>query len=79
VHNNEPHLALYADDKGLAIYKRIFKEVSSYLNDSFILAFEIGYDQAEVLKEEAKIYFKQANIYTEKDMSDKDRFLFIIK
>lgn len=79
VKNNEPHLALYADDKGTHLYKEIFKQALNYLNDKYILAFEIGYMQGDILKEEATKYFKDANIYVEKDLADKDRYLFIIK
>lgn len=79
VKNNEPHLALYADDKGMILYKEIFKQALNYLNDKYILAFEIGYMQGEELKKEASKYFKDANIYTEKDLAGKDRYLFIIK
>ena len=31
--NNEPHLALYADNNGLAIYERILKDCEKYLNN----------------------------------------------
>ena len=79
VKNNEPHLALYADDKGTYLYKEIFKDALNYLNDKYILAFEIGYMQGDILVHEAQKYFKDANIYTEKDLAGKDRYLFIIK
>ena len=74
----EPNIALFAEDNGLYFYKEIFKNVSNYLNDKYILAFEIGYKQGDILKEEASKYFKNANIFVEKDYSNKDRFLFII-
>ncbi|MBR3523813.1 MAG: peptide chain release factor N(5)-glutamine methyltransferase [Bacilli bacterium] len=79
VKNNEPHIALYADDKGTHLYKEIFKQALNHLNDKYILAFEIGYMQGEELIIEAQKYFKDANIYVEKDLADKDRYLFIIK
>ena len=37
VKNNEPHLALYAKDKGLYFYKEILKDATKYLKDKFII------------------------------------------
>ena len=79
VKNNEPHLALYADNDGMAKYIEIFKNAKNYLKDKFIMAFEIGYMQGAKLKEEASIHFSDTDIKVEKDMQGKDRFLFIIK
>ena len=77
VYNNEPHLALYADDNGLYFYDKILRECTKYLNDKFIIAFEIGYKQGEVIKELANKYFDDVSVIIEKDYSDKDRFVFI--
>lgn len=79
VKNNEPHLALYASDEGMYNYKQIIKNAKKYLNDKFIIAFEIGYMQGGKLKEYAKKYFSEEKIKIEKDYSEKDRFMFIIK
>ncbi len=79
VKNNEPHIALYADNDGMAYYLEIFKNANNYLKDKFIMAFEIGYMQGNKLKEEANKYFSDCSINIEKDLSGKDRFLFIIK
>lgn len=77
VKNNEPHIALYAKDNGLYYYKEIIKNADKFLKEKAILAFEIGYSQGNELKEYAKKYFK--NVEIEKDLSGKDRFLFIKK
>ena len=77
VKNNEPHLALYADDNGLFFYKEILKESKKYLNDKFLIAFEIGHEQGEDIKKEALKYFDNANILIEKDLQQRDRFVFI--
>lgn len=78
VKNNEPHVALYAKDNGLFYYKEIIKNSKNYLKDEFLLAFEIGETQGNLLKDYAKLYFKDAIIKIEKDMQGKDRFLFIM-
>ena len=74
----EPTLALYADDNGLYFYKRIIKESQNYLKKKSIIAFEIGYMQGNKIKEIAKEYYKDSKIIVEKDLSGKDRYLFII-
>lgn len=75
--NNEPHLALYASDNGLYFYDKILRECSSYLNDKFLIAFEIGYEQGEDVKNLAYKYLDNINVSIEKDYSNKDRFVFI--
>ena len=79
VKNNEPHLALYADDNGLYFYKKIIKESKEYLKDKFIMAFEIGETQAEDIIDFAKSYYPNCQIYKDQDMQHLDRFIFIIK
>ena len=78
VKNNEPHLALYADDNGLYFYKEIIKKAKKYLNEKSVLAFEIGMTQGNYLKEYANHYFPNSKISIEKDLTGRDRYLFII-
>lgn len=75
----EPHLALYANDNGLYFYKKIIKNASKYLNDKFIVAFEIGYQQADDIIKIVDNNFTDVKTIIEKDLSGKDRYLFIIK
>lgn len=78
VKNNEPALALYADNNGLACYEEILKNISKYLNDKSIIAFEIGYKQGDSIKALAQNYLPNARISIEKDLQGKDRFIFIL-
>ena len=78
VYNYEPHLALFAEDSGLYFYKKILSECKKYLNDKFLIAFEIGYQQSKSITEFARTIFKTEKIITEKDLSGKDRNIFII-
>ena len=78
VKNNEPHLALYADNDGLYYYEKILKNASKNLKNNFLIAFEIGCTQADRIKKLARIYFPNSEIVVSKDLSDKDRFIFII-
>lgn len=78
VYDYEPHLALFAEDNGLYFYKQIIDHASYYLNDKFIIAFEIGMNQGKEISEYAKNAFKNAIVSVEKDLSNRDRFVFII-
>lgn len=45
----EPHLALFADDSGLAIYQRLIPEAARVLKPGGLLALEIGFGQADAV------------------------------
>lgn len=77
VYNNEPHMALYADGNGLYFYDKILRECRRYLNDRFLIAFEIGYKQGNDILNIINKYFDNVNISLEKDYSGRDRFIFI--
>ena len=79
VKNNEPNIALYASDNGLYFYKKILDNVSNYVNDKYLIAFEIGYKQAQDIKEYAYNLLENVEILIEQDLSGKDRYIFIIK
>lgn len=78
VKNNEPNIALYADDNGLYFYKDIIKNAKKNLKRKSIIAFEIGMEQGNDIKEYALKYFPKSKILIEKDYNDRDRFIFII-
>lgn len=79
VKNNEPHHALYAKDNGYYFYDHILKEAKNYLNDKYIIAFEIGNKQGLRLIDMANTYFKDATVILENDLNNENRYLFIIK
>ena len=47
------------------------------MNDKFLIAFEIGYTQGDRIKEMAFKYLGDVSVSVEKDLSDRDRFVFI--
>lgn len=53
----EPENAIFAKDNGLEFYKYIIKNSSKYLEDEFLMTFEIGYKQGDYLKNMLKKYF----------------------
>lgn len=74
----EPHNAIYVDGNPLKYYEKIFKVAINHLNKKNFIALEIDEDEGKHLKELARCYFPKANILIEKDLADKDRYLFII-
>ena len=74
----EPNLALYAPKDGLYFYEEIIKDARKYLNDKFIIAFEIGWWQGNLICDITKRYFNDSIIRIEKDLTNRDRYLFII-
>lgn len=79
VKNNEPHLALYAGADGLDCYKKILKQASIHMKDKSLIAFEIGMTQAKDITKLAYQYLENITIEVKKDLSGKDRMLFIFK
>ena len=77
VKNNEPSLALYADDNGLYFYKKIIKNISRYLKDDFIIAFEIGMNQADDIVKIIYDNISNVSVKVEKDYNDRDRYIFV--
>ena len=77
VRNNEPHLALFGGPKGLDFYERILKDIKSYLNNKFLIALEIGATQKEDVIEIINKYFDNVEITCKKDLSNRDRMIFI--
>lgn len=77
VKNNEPSLALYAENDGLEFYEKILKKANKHLNKKSIIAFEIGYKQGERIKNIAEKYINNAKVKVEKDLTGKERYVFI--
>lgn len=78
VKNNEPNIALFADNNGLLFYEEILKYAKNVLEKKFIIAFEIGYTQGDYIKSLAQSYFENAVVTVEKDLTGKNRYVFII-
>ena len=77
VKDNEPHLALYAEEDGLYFYRNILENVKPFLKEKSLIAFEIGMTQSKAITKIAQNYLPHAKIITEKDLTGKDRYIFI--
>ncbi|KGX87260.1 peptide chain release factor N(5)-glutamine methyltransferase [Pontibacillus marinus] len=76
VEKYDPDMALFADDNGLAAYKKIMKQVPQVANEGALLAFEIGHDQGEAVSNIIKDTYPQSEPQVEKDINGKDRMIF---
>lgn len=73
----EPHVALFGGEDGLKFYRIIFERSKYLLKEKSFMAFEMGYNQKENLTALAKEYFPNSKIEVIKDLSGKNRMLFI--
>ena len=75
--HSEPHLALFADEDGLAIYRRIAEESKDYLNDGGKIYLEIGYKQGQSVPELFRENLPEKQVRTLKDQFGQDRMVVI--
>ena len=75
--HSEPHLALFADEEGLAIYRRIAEESKDHLNDGGKIYLEIGYKQGQSVPALFKENFPEKRVRTLKDQFGQDRMVVI--
>ena len=79
VRKYEPLNAIYSED-GTAFYENVFLNYQKIMNDEFLMAFEINYDQEEKLTNLIYKYFKKDIEFSfEKDLYGLTRFLFIYR
>ena len=77
VRDNEPSLALYGGVDGLDCYRKILANVKLYLNDKFLIAFEIGESQKEEIYDIVNKYLKDIEITCKKDLYGRNRMIFV--
>ena len=74
---SEPHLALFADEDGLAIYRRIAEDSRDYLNDGGKIYLEIGYKQGQSVPALFRQHFPEKRVRTLKDQFGQNRMVVI--
>lgn len=72
---SEPHLALFAEEDGYAVYRKIAEQAGDYLTEKGKIYLEIGFKQGEGVRELFKTYFPQKRIRVLKDQFGKDRMV----
>ncbi|OFQ04080.1 protein-(glutamine-N5) methyltransferase, release factor-specific [Streptococcus sp. HMSC062D07] len=75
--HSEPHLALFADEDGLAIYRRIAEDSKDYLNDGGKIYLEIGYKQGQSVPALFMENLPEKRVRTLKDQFGQDRMVVI--
>lgn len=71
---HEPAQALFAEENGLAIYRRIIEDASKYLKPNGYIMFELGIDEAQSVAGMLEKEFK--DIVIEKDFAGIDRVIY---
>ena len=75
--HSEPHLALFADEDGLAIYRRISEDATDYLKDGGKIYLEIGYKQGQSVPELFRKHLPEKRVRTLKDQFGQDRMVVV--
>lgn len=71
----EPSQALFAENEGYAIYEKILQQLPQVLNAGAHVVFEIGYHQADYLKQFIQNLYPTIPVNVVKDMNGNDRIL----
>lgn len=71
----EPHLALFTQNNGLAIYKRILNDLDKVMKKDGLVIFEIGHLQGQILKSYIHEHYKVKNLAIIKDINQKNRMI----
>ena len=74
---SEPHMALFAEEDGYAVYRKIAKQAGEHLTEKGKIYLEIGYKQGTGVKELLKKSFQQKRIRVLKDQFGKDRMVAV--
>lgn len=75
----EPDIALYSDNNGIYHIERIIKNFDKYTKTKALIAVEINSYSSNTIIELIKKYNIKYNFTIEKDLTNKDRYLFIFK
>ena len=75
--HSEPHLALFADEDGLAIYRRIAEDAKDYLTNGGKIYLEIGYKQGQSVPELFRKHLPEKRVRTLKDQFGQDRMVVV--
>jgi release factor glutamine methyltransferase len=73
----EPHLALFADNAGLAIYQQIAEKAGQFLSERGKIYLEIGHLQGQAVSQLFQDYFPQKRVRVLQDLAGKDRMIAI--
>ena len=75
--HSEPHLALFTDEDGLAIYRRIAEDAKYHLKDGGKIYLEIGYKQGQSVPDLFRKNLPEKRVRTLKDQFGQDRMVVV--
>ncbi|MFG6147310.1 peptide chain release factor N(5)-glutamine methyltransferase [Halobacillus sp. B23F22_1] len=78
VKNFDPALALFADNGGLAAYQTIIQQIARRAQKPRMIAFEIGHQQGEAVKQLIHSQLANYQVSIERDINKKERMIFAI-
>ena len=73
---HEPHSALFAEEDGLILYRKLAENLPKVMNTPAFIAMEIGYKQGPAVKDMFQKAFPQGQVEVVKDINGKDRIVF---
>lgn len=76
---HEPSVALFAEENGLQLYRKIIMDAPKYLNKGGWLIFELGIGEASAVKSFMNEYFEGVNfegVNIIKDFENRDRIIY---
>ncbi|SET23717.1 release factor glutamine methyltransferase [Salinibacillus kushneri] len=73
---HDPKLALFAEDDGLAAYKKIMYQLPQVVNGKALVAFEIGDQQGAAVQKLMKAVFPKSEPEIVQDINKKDRIVY---
>ncbi|MCQ8265104.1 peptide chain release factor N(5)-glutamine methyltransferase [Streptococcus suis] len=71
--HSEPHLALFAEEDGLAIYRKIAEQAGDFLAENGKIYLEIGYKQGQAVSNLFQTPFPDKRVRVLQDQFGKDR------
>ena len=73
---HEPHQALFADEEGLLLYRKLAENLPALMKKPALIGLEIGYTQGEAVANFFKKSFPNAHVSIVQDINKKDRIVF---
>ena len=73
---HEPHSALFAEEDGLILYRKLAEQLPVLMNKPGLIGLEIGYTQGTAVANFFKESFPQATVTVEKDINGNTRMIF---